>query len=98
MKHGHQHNGQDVQCWDPNNAKYTNGYSQGGWPDQSSNFAVGDVYRQAQTQFCDALVTKAKHLCQREMTISEIDFLRSVNVYNVTQLFYYFRAYGIVTK
>jgi hypothetical protein len=68
------------------------------WPDEHSNLAVFRIYRDSQTRFCGALLEAAEESRSRELTIAEIDFLRTVNVYHLTQLFYFFRAHRIATK
>jgi hypothetical protein len=67
------------------------------WLGEATNLAVCRTYNEGRVHLGRDLRAAAERLCNRRLTMPEVDFLNNANVYTVAQLFYFFRAYGLDT-
>lgn len=65
------------------------------WLDETLSLDVLRVYNHGKVRLNSDLVARVGNLRHRELTIAEIDFLTNSNVYNISQLLYFFRAYKL---
>lgn len=65
------------------------------WLDEMLNLDVLRTYNHGRVHLNSDLVATTKQSCQRDLMIEEIDFLTNANVYNISQLLYFFRTYNL---